>query len=230
MRSAPAGWVHMVIAAAGLLTCAACGGGDRCGMGAMADTTGWQVVDAGPFVFKVPPGYRDQRMRGIDSYVGAWAQGERGISFDWGPYSSDPSVRRDPESPARTCGVRIAGRRVVLEENEWRDADGKALYGIRGWWRGGPESNDVVSGQTHLSFGGSVPAADRIGRREAMTIIRTVRIRARWTDADRLRQRHAACDRLRQESIDPVRDPYLAEELRRCPPGRPPPTDYERVR
>jgi hypothetical protein len=60
---------------------AACGGEPACPPVAMADTTGWQVFDAGPFVFKLPPGYRDEHPIGTDSYAGLWRQGARTLTF-----------------------------------------------------------------------------------------------------------------------------------------------------
>jgi len=86
-----------------LLALAACRGDDRpaaaaadadgCRWGAGVDTAGWEVVDAGPFVFKLPPGFREQVATGTDSYVGTWVSGDRALAFDYGPFTMDPRSR-----------------------------------------------------------------------------------------------------------------------------------------
>lgn len=208
---------------------AGCGGGSGCELGAMADTTGWQVVDAGHFVFKLPPGYRDEMPRGIDSYIGRWNRGERVISFDWGMWTSDPRQPRGEPRPPRICKARIGERKALLRETRQTAEDGSEWYVVRGWWRGKREPGGSPA---HLSLGGHGPMQDTAGRAHALTVIRTVRIRTRWTPQDRLRFRHRICGRMRAE-IARMPQPYPpdVESLRRCPPGPPPPPpDYESVR
>lgn len=208
----------------------ACGGGSGCGMGAMADTTGWQVVDAGPFVFKLPPGYRDEFARGIDSYVGHWKAGQRSITFDWGPYTGDPRDHRGQPGAPRICNARIGGRNALVAEVRQAHESGGEVYLARGWWRGKREPPDGPL--AHLSLGGSGPAADTAGRTQALTVIRTLRFRTRWTAQDSLRMRHRACDVMRAE-VARMPEPYPldAEKVRACPRGpAPPPPDCESVR
>lgn len=223
------GFAMRVAAIAGAcVTMAACGGGSGCEMGAMADTTGWQLVDAGPFVFKVPPGYHDEMPRGIDSYIGRWTRGERVISFDWGQWTSDPRERRDQPVPPRICKARI-GRHKALVMDMRRTEAGREWYIVRAWWRGKETPPESAA---HLSLGGYGPVADTAGRAQALTVIRTVRLRTRWSAQDRLRFRHRTCERMRAD-LARTAEPYPPDvaSLRDCPPGPPPPPpDYESVR
>jgi hypothetical protein len=229
MRRFATGWARFA-AVALALGCSACGGGGGCGAGALVDTAGWQVVDAGPFVFKVPPGYRQERVQGVDSYVGRWTEGERAAGFAYGQYTRDPRLRRGQDNAGRICTAHFGGREVAVEETEWKDARGQAHYAILGWWRLGPEQNDTL-GQPHLRLHASAPATDREGQARARGIVRSVRIRTAWTEQDRLRERHRQCRDLRDHLAG--RPPGAGEEqvLRRCPSGPPPPpADYESVR
>ena len=234
MRSALPGsgrWARLAASAALLLTAAACGGGGGCGTGAMADTAGWRVVDAGPFVFKVPPDYREEHVQGVDSYIGRWVQGGRSVDFDFGPYTSDPRLRRGPDPRGRVCTARIDGREVAVVETEHTDHGRRKRYTILGWWQGGPAPHDTVAGQPHLRFHASAAADDREGRAEARTIVRSVRIRTQWTEEDRLRDRHRQCRDLRAYLRRQPPTSAFDQDLRRCPTGPPPaPPDYESVR
>ncbi|HST63405.1 MAG TPA: hypothetical protein VLK84_32135 [Longimicrobium sp.] len=213
---------------------AACGGGSEtaCGLGAMADTTGWQVIDAGPFVFKLPPGYRDEFALGTDSYAGTWTQGERSITFSWGPHTADPRLSPRGPGAAPPCETRIGGRAALVMEGRDRALGGGELYRVSGWW----EKPDTLGANLYL--GGAGPADDEAGRSVATTVIRTVRLRTAWSARDSLRMHHRVCEisrvydeRHRAEYPDaPVRVPSELDP-RRCPAGPPPPpTDYESVR
>jgi hypothetical protein len=214
-----------------LLSCAACGGGGACGLGAMADTTGWRVVDAGPFVFKLPPGYRDQVPIGTDSYAGLWTQGERSITFSWGPHTADPRLApRNPAAPP-PCETRIGGRAALVMESV-SGPDSARSYNVGGWW----EKPDTLS--ANLYVGGTGQADDEAGRSVAATVIRTVRLRTVWSTADRLRMRHRVCEISRvYDARHKVEYPNAptpvppASDPRNCPAGPPPPpADYESVR
>jgi hypothetical protein len=222
--------VRLPLIVAASIVMAACGRGGGCGMGAMADTAGWQVVDAGPFVFKVPPGYREEVAQGVDSYIGRWHQGARFAGFDYGQYTRDPRQRPRAEGDDRVCTARISGREVAIEETEPPDARGTRRYVFLGWWRLGPVRDDTL-GQPHLQLYAYAPADDADGRAEARTIVHSVRIRTVWTEQDRLRQRHRQCRDLREHVRGQPLSATIQEELRRCPSGPPPPPpDYERVR
>lgn len=207
-----------------LLSCAACGGGEpACALGTMADTAGWQVFDAGPFVFKLPPGYRDEVPIGTDSYAGLWRHGARAITFSWGPHTADP--RRPPRNAsASLCKARIHGREVIVMRSV-SGPDSAPSYNVGGWW----EKPDTLS--AGLYVGGFGPAQDEAGRAIATAVLRTVRLRTAWSAADSARFTHRLCEitRLntppdRVPSAEPFRDP------RNCPATRPPPADYEQVR
>ena len=208
----------MVVA---LSSAAACGVGGGCEMGVMADTAGWRVQDEGTFLFKLPPGYRDRMLRGIDSHIGRWERGGRVISFDGGRYTSDPRDRGYDTLLTRACVTRITGRTAVVAE--WRHPESDR-QNLEAWW-GAPVQPD-----DHLSMDGNVAADDAEGRTEVFTVLRTVRFRTRWTPADRLRVRHLQCERLRAQVARGEASPteVAANE---CPTGpAPPPPDYEAVR
>ena len=196
----------------------------------MADTAGWQIVDAGPFVFKLPPEYRREAGFGVDSYVGRWSQGERVMGFDYGQFTRDPRTMRGGEDQGRACTVHIAGREVVIQEMEQADPRGARHHTLFGWWRLGPEADDTL-GQPHLRLHARAPADDAVGRAQARAIVRSVRIRTAWTEQDRLRDRHRQCRDLREHARGQPPIASIEEELRRCPSGPPPPPpDYESVR
>ena len=223
-------FVRTALIGGALTAAAACGGGSGCGAGAMADTAGWQVVDAGPFVFKLPPAHRREPGFGVDSYVGRWSHGERLMGFDYGQYTRDPRRAPGREREGRVCTERIAGREVAVHEMKQAAPEGKRHYRFVGWWRLGPERDDTL-GQPHLRLSASAPAQDAEGQAQARAIVRSVRIRSVWTEQDRLRDRHRQCRDLREHARGQPPNSYVDQELRRCPSGAPPPpADYESVR
>lgn len=215
-----------------LTALAACGGGDACGMEAMADTTGWRVVDAGYFVFKLPPGYRDEVPIGSDSYVGEWTRGGRSVRFSWGPHTGDP--RDEPQRPGDLpmCEARVGGRTAVLREARYTAPDSSARFEAGGWW----DRPDTLTAPFYLAAG--APADDTAGQRVARTIVRTVRLRTVWSAEDNLRHRHRLCEmirvyeaRLRAQYPDGPTPAVPPDAQRLCPTGPPPPPpDYESVR
>ena len=221
MRRARTGRVRCAKRLAVLLAlpvCAACGGGDPCGMRAMADTTGWRVVDAGPFVFKLPPGYRDEFALGTDSYAGLWTQGERSITFSWGPHTADPRLPPRESAAAPACEARIGGRTALVSEGRDRALGGGQRYRVGGWW----EKPDTLGANLYLS--GTGPADDEAGRTLATTVIRTVRLRTVWSAEDSVRMHHAsarsaACTmRCTGPSIRTRPPPYLPRRIRDTAP------------
>lgn len=224
MSASGIGGLRRAAAAVLLAACAACGGGDACGLGAMADTAGWQVFDAGPFVFKLPPGYRDEFPLGTDSYVGRWKQGAREITFGWGPHTVDP--RAQPNASRGThCETSIGGRAAVVSESRGLALGGGQLYHLRGWW----QKPDSMSANLHV--GGTGPADDEAGRTIAATVIRTVRLRTVWSAEDERRFTWRLCEISRMNEvragIQPA-EPHV--DPRNCPAIRPPPPIYDSVR
>jgi hypothetical protein len=196
---------------------------DPCGMGPMEDTAGWQVVDAGPFVFKLPPGYRDEVPLGTDSYVGTWTQGERSVTFAWGPHTADPR-KAQGRPPGTVCEARIGGRTALVAESRGRALGGGQTYDVGGWW----EKADSLG--AHLSVRGTGPADDEAGRAIATTVIRTVRLRTAWSREDSLRFHHRLCEISRTAEARAGLPPSTAIDPRQCPASPPPPADYDRVR
>jgi len=232
-------------ASSALLVClvlAACGDGepaarageeqaDGCRWGAAVDTAGWEVVDAGPFVFKLPPGYAERVATGVDSYVGTWVAGDRAIAFDYGRFTGDPRERGDTVPGGWSCVSQIGGREAVVRAGgrEVAAEPGRVVGHdvVEGWWREGGMGN-------HLLVIGWGPAADSAGRAAALAAIRSVRFRTAWSPADSLRQLHRFCGTLRaQAARDTTYRRSLEEWRAACPADGappPPPPDYESVR
>jgi hypothetical protein len=193
------------------------------------DTAGWQVVDAGPFVFKAPPELREQVVTGVDTYVGTWLAGERALAFDYGPRTTDPRERPDTVPGAGwSCETPIGGRAAVVRASV-REVPGASGATARhavaeGWWRDAGDGNRLLV----IGWG---PAADSAGRAAALAVIHSVRFRTAWTAADSLRQLHRFCRMLQARAARDTASRREWEERRpSCPSGQPPPTDYESVR
>lgn len=136
-----------------------------------ADTTGWTVVDAGPFQFSVPPGYQRRPGNGIDSYVGLWeAPGGRTVHFDWGMYSGALGNYPAHLQDVAECAVEIGGHRAQM-------ARGLDAQGLRG---SGPVYVAVaawanVRPDAHLALTAASPAASDVP--VLVSIVRSVRFK-----------------------------------------------------
>jgi|GEM_PF-5464736 len=134
-----------------------------------ADTTGWQVADAGPFRFSVPPGYQRRTVQGIDSYVGQWGAPGRKVGFDWGMWSSPLDEASTLLQGYVECTVEIGGHpaRVVAgldAEGRWGEQGRK--YVVAAAWR------DVQPG-AHLMLSASSVDASELP--VLLSIVRSVR-------------------------------------------------------
>jgi hypothetical protein len=82
---------------------------------AAASHDGWQDIDAGPFLVKLPVGYRKVDVIGIDSLVGRWEMSAtRFVTFDWGPYSNDLSQAGRSLSELVSCTETIGGHQATV--------------------------------------------------------------------------------------------------------------------
>ena len=141
-----------------------------CSAGVDIDTSGWQTVEEGDFSFRLPPGFSDDSVQGIDSQVRQWSDaGGRMISYDYGAYSSAFEEFRQNESPT-DCVATIGGR-------EARVAAARGFPGDPvlqdGWvvgvsWRDVRDARDMPS---HLSIFGAAP--DTAGAAELLAAMRT---------------------------------------------------------
>lgn len=202
---------------------------DGCRWPAAADTAGWAVVDAGPFVFKVPPAYREQLAAGAESYLGTFVAGDRAIAFDYGGRTTDPRER--PGAGGEwSCATVLAGApAVVWSGGRIIDAGGGRTVRhetAEGWWE------SVGEDSVRLFVIGWGPQGDTAAVREALTAIRTIKLRTVFTPADSVRQLHRFCETLRlQAERSPEYGGAYDEWRPRCPTGpAPPPPDYESVR
>src|SRR5262245_3217676 len=76
---------------------------------------GWQEIDAGPFLMKLPAGYRKVDVIGIDSLVGRWEMSAtRFVTFDWGPYSNDLSQAGRSLTGLVSCTEMIGGHQATV--------------------------------------------------------------------------------------------------------------------
>src|SRR3989344_1909065 len=58
--------------------------------------SGWQFIDANSFTLSLPPGWKFNKLQGIDSYVGEFVGDETKLSFDFGWYSNSLAEDKDP--------------------------------------------------------------------------------------------------------------------------------------
>lgn len=203
---------------------------DGCAWPEGVDTAGWRVVDAGPFVLKVPPGFAERVVTGVDSYVGTFVSGDRAVAFDYGPRSTDPRTRDNaaPSAEGWSCETLVGGRWAVVRSGERQVEAGPGRTArhqvAEGWWKG--------SDGNHLLVIGWGPAADSVTRRQALAVVRSVKFRTVATARDSVRQLHRFCATLRAQAERDTTYRRSWEEWRpTCPSGPPPPPpDYESVR
>lgn len=58
--------------------------------------TGWQFIDADSFTSSLPPGWKFNKLQGIDSYVGEFIGDGAKLGFDFGWYSNSLAEDNDP--------------------------------------------------------------------------------------------------------------------------------------
>lgn len=56
----------------------------------------WQIVDAGIFIVSLPPGWKFNKLQGIDSYIGEFIGDGVKLEFDYGWYSNSLAEDNDP--------------------------------------------------------------------------------------------------------------------------------------
>jgi hypothetical protein len=59
--------------------------------------TSWQFIDANSFTLSLPPGWKFNKLQGIDSYVGEFVGDGAKLSFDYGWYSNSLVDDNDPK-------------------------------------------------------------------------------------------------------------------------------------
>jgi hypothetical protein len=57
----------------------------------------WQIVDAGTFTLSLPPGWKFNKLQGIDSYIGEFIGDGVKLEFDYGWYSNSLAEDNDPD-------------------------------------------------------------------------------------------------------------------------------------
>jgi hypothetical protein len=156
------------------------------GMGACASTqvadspcafvlpaaTGWTTYDEGGFSIQLPPDYVRGPAYSIDSKVGSWTSGGKGVSYDFGFYSNP--LQQNDQNPLLgflLCQESAGPRAPRVIRYMW--PDGKS--GIGAHWPGLRHS--AFMGDESLTVSGRVEKV--VDLAELIAIIRSVRINAR---------------------------------------------------
>ena len=141
------------------------------------DTADWQVVDAGDFTLRVPPGFIRRPFRGIDSSGGGFDYGKMRVSYSRG-FHGFSLVPSDPQEEAsyRSCKGVLGGREATLAT--WRlgpqtNAPGTIFVGAN-WDDIGDRR---VADRINLSLAVSGTSRGRAGQRLLLAIIHTVRFK-----------------------------------------------------
>lgn len=128
-----------------------------------ADTSGWVRIKAGTgFPFLLPPGFHENKVEPIDSYVRGFESDGSTLTLDYGRYSEDLRGSTDATDAHLECPARIGGREALIVLS-WPD---RVVYNVGASWR------DVTPG-VHLWMGGA--ATTPAGQRALLTILRSVR-------------------------------------------------------
>jgi hypothetical protein len=88
----------------------------------MAD---WQEAGGNAFTMRLPPGLQRERVQGIDSEVGEWADAERRVAYDYGWYSDKLETPPAGAHELTRCEVTLAGRPVRIVR--YRSSEGKQV-------------------------------------------------------------------------------------------------------
>ena len=49
-----------------------------------SDSQAWRVASNDTFEIRIPPGYKERAIRGVDSFIGQWVRGRSNLSFNYG--------------------------------------------------------------------------------------------------------------------------------------------------
>ena len=146
------------------------------------DVSGWELIDRQMFAFRLPPGFREVRVQGIDSYVGQFEAdgGMSVVTFDFGWYSGDVSYSPGSYAHYNRCAEVIGGRTatlmtaIVINPN-WPRQDGRQVAAAG--WRNVRDLPDSVRGHDHLTIWAET--RDRVRIPQFLAMLRTVEFRPR---------------------------------------------------
>ena len=131
-----------------------------------ADTTGWVRIQAGTdFSFLLPPGFRENKVVPIDSYVRGFEAEGVTLTLDYGRFSADLRESSESGDAHLECPEQIGGHQAVIVLS-WPD---RIAYDVGASWR------EVKPGM-HLWMGGSADTPAR--QRALLTVLRSVRFTA----------------------------------------------------
>jgi len=143
-----------------------------CSVGVEVDTRGWHAVVDDDFTFRLPPGFTEDEVQGIDSKVRQWSHPDgRTLMFDYGWYSSTlEEFRSNPD--ASECAAQIGARAATIASARGfaDDPDPNAAWLVGATWRELQGGGDG-SPSTHLTMVGR--AADRAGLEELAAAMRS---------------------------------------------------------
>jgi hypothetical protein len=131
------------------------------------------------FAFRIPPGFRQVPVQGIDSYVEQFEadRGNATISFDFGWYSNDLKLDSAFHTSYGRCSDVIGGRAAtiitaVVRNPEDRRQNGRHVAAAT--WRNVTDAPDTIP-QTHLTIWAET--RDRRRMPELLAMLRTVEFR-----------------------------------------------------
>lgn len=152
----------------------AAGPGSPCPASA-EDTSGWQLIDAGAFTFRLPAGFERENVQAIDSRAESYRFGEARVSFDLGWYSSDLRNTAGTFTDYRACTETIGGHDayvITAVIDDPADTAQDARYVTAATWRDirAPDARDDMP--VHLTLWTETDDADN--RDEMLRVLRSV--------------------------------------------------------
>jgi hypothetical protein len=144
------------------------------------DVSDWDVIDRRTFAFRLPPGFRQIPVQGIDSYVEQFEAdgGMSVVTFDFGWYSGevnfDPGMYAHYDRCIEVIGGRTASLMTAIAINpNWPRQDGRQVAAAG--WRNVRDLPDTVRGHDHLTLWAET--RDRVRFRQLLAMLRTVEFR-----------------------------------------------------
>ena len=140
---------------------------------ALPATAGWTTYDEGAFSIQLPAGYVRGQAYSIDSKVGRWTSGAKGITYDFGFYSNP--LQQNDSHPFRdlvVCQESAGPGAPRIVRYTWQD--GK--YGLAAHWPKLRHSSFMGMDES-LTVSGRVDKAEDLA--EMLAIVRSVRFKVR---------------------------------------------------
>lgn len=146
------------------------------------DVSAWELIDRRTFAFRLPPGFRQVPVQGIDSYVEHFEAdgGNSSVGFDFGWYSNDLQFDPGMYSRYERCTELIGGRTAAVITAVMINPDSRRQHGRQvaaATWRNLHDAPDTVAGKDHLTIWAETRDPRRLPQLLAM--LRTVEFHRR---------------------------------------------------